>query len=222
MPVGSASLPLVLRPKAGVGPPAVDVRNLALFVKGLLIAAVLISLGVFSVHTENAIGILAGMAFIVCYLLLRALYFRTSRLVADEMAVTYTFLPGFWWRIPRHVIGGIVLRATNRSVFWPRAFARWPVSKRVILIDQVGRCVLRMHADHYEYVDAFRLAAALDVPIDDAWEDGVSGPTLRKEIPGSISWVEAHGTAVSWAATLLAIAVLFTVAIVIASPKATG
>ena len=153
--------------------------------------------------SPRAAGYGLGFVIIVVLWLLRQAYFQEAVLHVDSTAFVYRILPGIAWRIPRTGIAGVVLRRVDTST----SFAPGQESKRLILLGSNGRCLFRMNAEHFEYLDAYHLAAALAVPIDAVWDFGVSRESLSLEIPGTVLWPERHVTALAVAGTLLVIAI---------------
>jgi hypothetical protein len=140
---------------------------------------------------------------IVVLWLLRQAYFQEAVLRVDATALTYRVLPGIARRIPRAAIAGVVLRLVDK----PTAFPPGQATKRLFLIGRKGTSIFRINAEHFDYLDAYHLAAALDVPIDAAWDFSTSPESLGIEVPGSILWAERHVTALAIVGTLLVIAV---------------
>jgi len=153
--------------------------------------------------TPRAAGYALGLVLIVVLWLLRQAYFQEAVLRVDSTLLTHQILPGIVRQVPRTTIAGVVLRRVDTST----SFAPGQESKRLLLIDRNGHCVFRLSADHFEYKDAYHLAAALDVPIDPAWDFAVSRASLGVEIPGAVWWPERHVTALAMIGTLLVIAV---------------
>ena len=205
-----ASIPFELRPNPRVGKPFLRPDVLPRLSLGL--AAGVVALGAALqlglIHgSSNGLGPRAGgyalgLVLIVVLWLLRQAYFQEAVLRVESTRLTHQVLPGIVRQVPRTTIAGVVLRRVDTST----AFAPGQESKRLLLIDRNGRCIFRMSADHFEYLDAYHLAAALEVPIDPAWDFAVSRASLGVEIPGAVWWPERHVTALAIMGTLLVIA----------------
>jgi hypothetical protein len=70
--------------------------------------------------------------------------------------------------------------------------ARVPDEPRLLILDATGRCLLRLTRYYPTEEDAARLAAALGVRLPPDAGRFTSAGQLRRTIPGSVSWVEAH------------------------------
>jgi hypothetical protein len=205
------SIPFELRPNPRIGKPFFRPGVLPRLSLGLAagVVAVGAALQLGLIHgsgnslSPRAGGYALGLVIIVVLWLLRQAYFQEAVLHVDSTALVYRVLPGIARRIPRAAIAGVVLRRVDTST----SFAPGQESKRLILIGSDGRCVFRMNGEHFNYVDAYHLAAALAVPIDAAWDFAVSRASLSVEIPGAILWPERHVTALAAVGTLLVIAV---------------
>jgi len=205
------SFPFELRPNPRIGKPffrpGVLPRLSLGLAAGLVAVGAALQLGL--IHGSGtrlgprAAGYALGFVIIVVLWLLRQAYFQEAVLRVDSTTLIYRVLPGIARRIPRAAIAGVVLRRVDTST----SFAPGKESKRLILIGNDGRCVFRMNAEHFNYVDAYHLAAALAVPIDAAWDFAVSRASLSGEIPGAVLWPERHVTVLSVVGTLLVIAV---------------
>ncbi len=205
------SIPFELRPNPRVGKPFLRpgvLPRLSLGLAACLVAAAAaLQLGLIPGSgtrlTPRAAGYALGLVLIVVLWLLRQAYFQEAVLRVDSTLLTHQILPGIVRQVPRTTIAGVVLRRVDTST----SFAPGQESKRLLLIDRNGHCVFRLSADHFEYKDAYHLAAALDVPIDPAWDFAVSRASLGVEIPGAVWWPERHVTALAMIGTLLVIAV---------------
>ena len=207
----TVSIPFEIRPNPKVGKPFFRPGTLSRLSLGLVAGVIAVGgavqLGL--IHgsakglSPRAAGYALGFVIIVVLWLLRQAYFQEAVLHVDSTAFVYRILPGIARRIPRTAIAGVVLRRVDTST----SFAPGQESKRLILIGSNGRCLFRMNAEHFEYLDAYHLAAALDVPIDAAWDFGVSRESLSVEIPGAVLWPERHVTALAVVGTLLVIAI---------------
>ena len=204
------SIPFELRPNPRVGKPFLRPGVLPRLSLGLAacVVATVAALQLGLIHgstrlTPRAAGYALGLVLIVVLWLLRQAYFQEAVLRVDSTLLTHQILPGIVRQVPRTTIAGVVLRRVDTST----SFAPGQESKRLLLIDRNARCVFRLSADHFEYKDAYHLAAALDVPIDPAWDFAVSRSSLGAEIPGAVWWPERHVTALAVIGTLLVIAV---------------
>ena len=204
------SIPFELRPNPSLGKPFLRPGVLPRLSLGLaacvVAAAAALQLGL--IHGSGtrlmprAAGYALGLVLIVVLWLLRQAYFQEAVLRVDSTLLTHQILPGIVRQVPRTTIAGVVLRRVDTST----SFAPGQESKRLLLIDRNGRCIFRLTADHFEYKDAYHLAAALDVPIDPAWDFAVSRASLGVEIPGAVWWPERHVTSLAVVGTLLVIA----------------
>lgn len=175
----SPSLPLVVRPLSGNGPP--------LFRPRPLMIPVLILLGLTALRSAAyRISIAIGIVMIGMVALYRWLYLHTAAIVVDADQVdTRNWL--FSRQVSRSAIAAILLRAIDRGMR--------PTSPRIFLVDSEGRCRLQIRADFYTREDVSRLAAALDVPIEGGWNRVVDKRTLHTELAGSASWLERNAMA---------------------------
>ena len=204
------SIPFELGPNPSLGKPFLRPGVLPRLSLGLaacvVAAAAALQLGL--IHgsggslTPRAAGYALGLVLIVDLWLLRQAYFQEAVLRVDSTMLTHQVLPAIVRQIPRTTIAGVVLRRVDTST----SFAPGQESKRLLLIDRNARCVFRLSADHFEYKDAYHLAAALGVPIDPAWDFAVSRASLGVEIPGAVWWPERHVTSLAVVGTLLVIA----------------
>src|SRR3989442_2367986 len=204
------SFPFELRPNPRIGKPfcrpGVVPRFSLGLAAGLVAVGAALQLGL--IHGSGtrlgprAAGYALGFVIIVVLWLLRQAYFQEAVLRVDSTTLIYRVLPGIARRIPRAAIAGVVLRRVDTST----SFAPGKESKRLILICNYVRCVFRMNAEHFNYVDAYHLTAALAVPIDAAWDFAVSRASLNGEIPGPGLWPDRHGTGLSLAGTVLGMA----------------
>ena len=204
------SIPFELRPNPRLGKPFLRPGVLPRLSLGLaacvVAAAAALQLGL--IHgsgaglTPRTAGYALGLVLIVVLWLLRQASFQEAVLRVDSTVLTHQFLPGIVRQVPRTTIAGVVLRRVDTST----SFAPGQESKRLLLIGRNGRCIFRMSADHFEYLDAYHLAAALDVPIDPAWDFAISRASLGVEIPGAVWWPERHVTSLAVVGTLLVIA----------------
>src|ERR1700681_845931 len=209
--LAKVSIPFEIRPNPRIGKPFFRTGALSRISLGL--AAGVVALGAALqlglIHgglkslSPRAAGYALGFVIIVVLWLLRQAYFQEAILRVDSTALTYRILPGIARRIPRATIAGVVLRRVDTST----SFAPGQESKRLFLIDNNGRCLFRMNAEHFDNLDAYHLAAALAVPIDADWDFAVSRPSLGAEIPGAVLWPERHVTALAMIGTLAVIAI---------------
>ncbi len=205
------SIPFELRPNPRVGKPFLRPGVLPRLSLGLAagVVAVGAALQLGLIHgsgtnlSPRAAGYALGFMIIVVLWLLRQAYFQEAVMRVDATALTYRVLPGIARRIPRAAIAGVVLRLVDK----PTAFPPGQATKRLFLIGRNGSCIFRINAEHFDYLDAYHLAAALDVPIDAAWDFSTSAESLRTEVPGSVLWAERHVTALAITGTLLVIAI---------------
>jgi hypothetical protein len=212
------SIPFRIRPDARIGPPTLKSgAKILLTLVGLVI---LLQMFVLSRPTTypRLRGYEIGGIFVGIFLVFRSLYRWAACLAVDLTTFTYTILPGVRRRIPRTAIAGVVLRLVDTST----PFSPITRSKRLLLIAHDGRCIFRMDAKYFDYPDAYHLAAALEVPIDAAWDYPVEREALRSEIPGTIYWPELHITMLSIVGTLAAIAVVIIGAILGQGPRHPG
>jgi hypothetical protein len=203
------SLPFELRPNPSLGKPFFRPGLLPRLSLGLAagVVAVGAALQLGLIHGtgtySRAAGYALGFVIIVVLWLLRQAYFQEAVLRVDATALTYRVLPGIARRIPRAAIAGVVLRLVDK----PTAFPPGQATTRLFLIGRKGTSIFRINAEHFDYLDAYHLAAALDVPIDAAWDFSTSPESLGIEVPGSILWAERHVTALAIVGTVLVIAV---------------
>ena len=205
------SIPFELRPNPKVGKPffrpGVLPRISLGLAAGVVAVGAALQLGLIHSRGTNlsprAAGYALGFMILVVLWLLREAYFQEAVVRVDATTLTYRILPGIARRIPRAAIAGVVLRRVDTST----AFSAGQESKRLFLIGSDGRCIFRINAEHFEYLDGYHLAAALAVPIDPAWDFAVSRSSLSTEIPGTVLWPERHVTALAIVGTLLVIAV---------------
>lgn len=212
------SSPFAVRPDSRLTPPMPARGVVLLTATGLALALQVLGLirppntSFFGTRFQ---GTEIGFILVGIILALRSLYLWAARLSVDPSYLTYTMLPGIRRRIPRALVAGMVLRLVDTST----AYAPMTRSKRLLLIDGDGRCIFRMDAKYFEYSDAFHLAAALQVPIDAAWDYPVERQALRSEIPGAVYWPELHVTMLSFLGCIVAIAVLSTGALLLQGPS---
>jgi hypothetical protein len=207
----TVSIPFEIRPNPRTGRPFFRPGVLARISLGL--AAGVVALGgalqLGLIHgggaglSPRAAGYALGLVIIVVLWLLRQAYFQEAVLRVDATTLTYRVLPGIVRRMARTAIAGVVLRRVDTST----SFAAGQESKRLFLIGANGRCIFRMNAEHFDYRDAYHLAAALAVPIDVGWNFALSRESLNAEIPGAVRWPERHVTALAIVGTLLVITI---------------
>jgi hypothetical protein len=112
---------------------------------------------------------------------------RPAILTVDEGWIR--FRPTLGWRraVPAAEVAQVVLRVLVIGTQWgDRRF------RRALLMDHGGRCVLRLSGFSFSYEQMCQLAGVLQVRIDRTWNTEASGPTLARQFPGSVPWVQAH------------------------------
>jgi hypothetical protein len=209
--LANVSIPFEIRPNPRIGKPFFRPGTLSRIALGLVAGVIAfggaLQLGLIhagrKTPTPRAAGYLLGLVIIVVLWLLRQAYFQEALLRVDSTTFLFRGLPGFARHIPRAAIAGVVLRRVDTST----SFAPGQESKRLFLIGSNGRCLLRMNAEHFDYPDAYHLAAALAVPIDADWDFAVSLQSLSVEIPGTVLWPERHVTALAIVGTLVVLAI---------------
>jgi hypothetical protein len=212
------SIPFAIRPDGRIGPPTLrSGAKILLTLVGLVVLLQVFGLG--RPTTDPRLrGYEIGAIFVGIFLLFRSLYLWAARLAVGTTTFTYTMLPGVSRRIVRTAIAGVVLRLVDTAT----PFSPMTRSKRLLLIDHDGRCIFRMDAKYFAYADAYHLAAALEVPIDAAWDYAVEREVLRSEIPGAIYWPELHITMLTIVGTLVAIALVTIGAILVQGARHPG
>jgi hypothetical protein len=175
------TLPLVLRP---------DPKN----AKGHAIGLGTLAFAGLVVITRLGNWSLLGLAVLgLClfaYVALRWLYLRNADIFVDQLYVGKRGLFGQTTTFDRTAIQSVVLTmqvSTNR-------YGTTQV-RRLFLVGQDGRAWMRIGGAYWSAADVELLGRALRVPVKGSWDEPADLAAVRREIPGSFSWLEAHPTA---------------------------
>jgi hypothetical protein len=112
---------------------------------------------------------------------------RPAILTVDEGWIRFRPTLGRKRAVPGDEVAQIVLRVLAFST--PGRTIR---KGRALVLDRGGRCVLRLSGFNFSYEQLCQLAAVLQVRVDRAWTTEADAPTLARQFPGSVAWVEAH------------------------------
>jgi hypothetical protein len=166
---------------------------------GLIGVAVVVPSLLLRMRTPGAIAqvvLVATVAAMVVAVLLHWLYRHRRMLVVDDFTVRRVDLFGF----SRLVSRTDVARLAFPTVM---SFAIPGLEPRLLLLDASGRCLLGLRRYYSTDEEAVQLAAALRVPLDMKPASRLTNASkLRRNIPGAVSWTEAHPYVTMLALTL--------------------
>jgi hypothetical protein len=175
------TLPLVLRPEA---------KNARGHVIGLGTLAFAGLLVIVRLGNWAPLGLAVLGVCLFAYVALRWLYLRNADIFVDQLHVGKRGLFGQTTTFDRTAIQSVVLTmqlSTNR-------YGTTQV-RRLFLVGQDGRAWLRIGGAYWSAADVELLGRALRVPVKGSWDEPADLAAVRREIPGSFSWLEAHPTA---------------------------
>lgn len=125
----------------------------------------------------TVVGLLAGV-------LLHWMYRHRRMLIVDDFTVRFVNLWGLSRVISRVEIAGLAFPViVSLSA---------PNEPRLLLLDAAGRCLLSLKRYYPSNDDVAQLAAALRVRLDAKRSRPMLASHLQREIPGAVSWPEAH------------------------------
>jgi hypothetical protein len=156
---------------------------------GLIVAGIAVPSLVLRIRTPGPIAQLVlaatGMALLAA-IVLHWLYRHRRMLIVDDMIARRVNLFG----LPR-----VITRAEIASLAFPIIMSinpRVPDEPRLLILDASGHCLLRLTRYHSTRDDASQLAAALGVSLAADTGRPTTASRLRRDIPGAVSWTEAH------------------------------
>jgi hypothetical protein len=188
------TLPLVLRP---------DSKNAKGHAVGLGTLAFAGLLVVMRLGNWAPLGLVVLGVGLFAYVTFLWLYLRNADIFVDELNVGKRGLFGQTRTFDRTAIRKVVLTMQQSTTRYGTTQIR-----RLFLVGQDGRAWLRINGAYWSAVDVELLARALRVPVEGSWNEPADLAAVRREIPGSFSWMEAHPTAAGLILAPLILAVM--------------
>jgi hypothetical protein len=177
----TATLPLVLRP---------DPKNAKGHVIGLGTLAFAGLLLIMRLGNWSLLGLAVLGLCLFAYVTLRWLYLRNADIFVDQLYVGKRGLFGRTTTFDRTAIQRVALTMQQSTTRYGTIQVR-----RLFLVGQDGRAWLRMSGAYWSPADVELLGRALRVPVEGSWDEPADLAAVRREIPGSFSWLEAHPVA---------------------------
>lgn len=190
----TATLPLVLRP---------DPKNAKGHVIGLGTLAFAGLLVIMRLGNWAPLGLAVFGACLFAYMTLRWLYLRNADIFVDQLYVGKRGLFGRTTTFDRAAIQRVVLTMQQSTTRYGTTQVR-----RLFVVGQDGRAWLRISGAYWSAADIELLARALRVPVEGSWDEPADLSAVRREIPGSFSWLEAHPTAAGFILAPVILAVI--------------
>jgi hypothetical protein len=195
------SLPLELRPEAK------NARGHVIGLGTLTFAGLLL---VVRLGNWAPLGLAVFGVCLLAYVTLRWLYLRNADIFVDQLQVGKRNLFGQTTTFDRSSIQKVVLTMQQSR----RRYGTIQV-RRIFLVGQDGRAWLRVSGAYWSAADVELLARALRVPVEGSWDAPANLAAVRREIPGSFTWLEAHPTAGGLILVLLILGVIAAVVVVV-------
>ena len=188
------TLPLVLRPEA---------KNARGHVLGLGTFAFAGLMLIVRLGNWAPLGLAVLMVCLFAYVTICWLYLRNADILVDQLQVGKRGLFGQTTTFDRSAIQKVVLTMQNSTTRYVTIQLR-----RIFLVGRDGRAWLRLSGAYWSTADVELLARALRVPVEGSWDEPADLAAVRREIPGSFTWLEAHPTAGGLILALLILAVI--------------
>lgn len=156
---------------------------------GLIVAGVSVPMLLLRMRTPAAIAqvvVGATVAAMLTAIIMHWLYRNRRMLFVDDLTVRRVNLFGF---------SRVVARTDIACVASPIVinFGMAVQEQRLLLLDGSGRCVMGLTRYYPTDEEVAQVAAALGVPLDAKASLPLTTPArLRRDIPGAVSWPEAH------------------------------
>jgi uncharacterized membrane protein len=156
---------------------------------GLIAAAIAVPIVLLRLRTPGAtaqVVLAATVAAMLAAVVLHWLYRNRRMLVVDDFTVRRVNLFGFSRRVSRTELARLAFPIVM-------SFAIPGLEPRLLLLDASGRCLLSLRRYYSTDEEAVQLAAALQVPLDMNPASRLTKAShLRRNVPGAVSWSEAH------------------------------
>jgi len=188
------TLPLVLRP---------DPKNAKCHAIGLGTLAFAGLLVITRLGNWSLLGLAVLGLCLFAYVTLRWLYLRNADIFVDQLYVGKRGLFGQTTTFDRTAIQSVVLTMQLSTSRYGTTQIR-----RLFLVGQDGRAWLRIGGAYWSAADVELLGRALRVPVKGSWDEPADLAAVRREIPGSFSWMEAHPTATGFILAPVILAVI--------------
>jgi hypothetical protein len=156
---------------------------------GLIVAGLAVPMLVLRMRTPAAIAqVVIGVAVVtmLAAVVLHWLYRNRRQLLIDDFGVRRVNLFGFSRVVPRADIARVASPIVMN-------FGMAVQEQRLLFLDATGRCLMGLKRYYPTDVEVAQVAGALRVPLDGrASLPFTTTARLRRDVPGSVSWPEAH------------------------------